>query len=247
MRIWFHRLAACLGFEETVQHSVRAVLETAALRSASIGIGSLDGAALPNPLSGHVVELLDDHFVISRPQEGSVRRELVSGETLHLSIASDAGFHHGDVEVLGRWVDRSGPSPRYGYRLSLPRMLVHEERRGLHRVPVAFDLAPIATLLRPQSFVLAGEGTVLDVSEGGARVRIAPVATPSAGETFILKAAFPAFIPDIETRVEVAHLAPARQDGLVDLGLRFETPPAELGRAIRALEVRRLNRPGAAA
>ena len=246
MRIWFHRLAACLGIEDAASQSVRTVLETAALRSASIGIGTLDGVALPNPLSGHVVELDGDSFVISRPQEGATRRELVAGETLHLSIASDAGFHHGDVEVIGRWVDRSGAFPRYGYRLALPRILLHEERRGLHRVPVAFDLAPRASLFRPQSLVLAGEGTVLDLSEGGARVRVAPSSSVAPGEALLLKAAFPAVVPDLETRVAIAHAVPARQEGLVDLGLRFAEPPAELWKAIRALELRRLNRAGAA-
>jgi hypothetical protein len=39
---------------------------------------------------------------------------------------------------------------------------------------------------------------------------------------------------------------PARKAGLSDVGLRFIEPQVELGRAIRQLELRRVNRAGAA-
>ena len=246
MRLWFHRIAEFLRMEDASDASIRTVLHTAVLRSASIGIGTLDGAALPSPLSGHVEELEDDTLVISRPHEGATRRELVAGETLHLSIAADRGFHHGVVTVVGRWSHGIGMCKRYGYRVSIPKVLMHEERRSLHRVPVAFDLAPRAVLTRPASLASVGEGTVIDLSEGGICVRAQLSTVLHCDEPLLLRASFPAFIPEIVGRVAVAHVMSAKQTGYTDVGLRFVEAQPELGRAIRALELRRVNRAGAA-
>jgi len=246
MRLWFQRIATYLGLEDLDAGATQAVLRTAAVRSASIGIGSIDGVALPSPLDGHVEAVDEDALVISRPFEGSIRRELVAGERLHLSIAGDDGFHHGEVEVLGRWTEGQGSTRRYGYRLSIPRALVHEERRNLHRVPVAFDLAPRAILVRPVSLLEIGHGTVLDLSEGGLCVRIDARSAIRPGDAVHVTADFPAVIPPIRAHAEVAHARPARQAPCLDLGLRFTEAQDELGRAIRALELRRVNRAGAA-
>jgi PilZ domain len=246
MRLWFRGMAALLGFPSHDDASVRAILHRAVASSAPIGIGTVDGAALPSPLAGHVVALEDDALVISRPFDGSVRRELVSSERLHLSIGSDRGFHHGDVEVLGRWVGDEGGEKRYGYRVSLPQVLIHEERRGLHRIPVAFDFAPPVFLLRPITLAEIGEGTVLDISEGGMCVRVSPKALLRPDESVIVKAEFPAILPPIHTRTSIAHIVDARQEGQVEIGLRFNDPQPALGQAIRALELRRINRAGAA-
>ncbi|MFM7134069.1 MAG: PilZ domain-containing protein [Planctomycetota bacterium] len=246
MRLWFHRMAGLLGLDETCEHRVVDILRRAAVRSASIGIGTVDGVALPNPFSGHVVELEPEALVISRPLEGPNRRELLAGERLHLSVASERGFHHGDVEVLGRWSTGEGASKRYGYRVSIPQALVHEERRMVHRVPVAFDLAPVAHLSRPASLAPVGSGVVVDLSEGGMCVRAELRNLVVPGEAIIVRASFPAVIPEIHTRMEIAHAVPSRAAGQHDLGLRFLEPQPELAQAIRALEIRRVNRAGAA-
>ncbi|MFM7261589.1 MAG: PilZ domain-containing protein [bacterium] len=246
MRLWFQRMTSYFRADDPDVESVRSILRTAALRSASIGVGTLDGVALPSPLSGHVEELEEGALVISRPHDGPARRELVAGEMLHLSIAADNGFHHGDVEVLGRWTSGEGSMKRYGYRVSIPRALVHEERRSLHRVPVAFDLAPRALLSRPVSLNPLGEGTVIDVSEGGLCVRVEMVGLVRPDEHVVVRAEFPAYFPTIMTEAVVAHVMASRSPRLTDLGLRFVEPPAELGRAIRQLELRRVNRAGAA-
>jgi hypothetical protein len=246
MRLWFQRVASFLRSDDADVASVRAILRTAALRSASIGVGTLDGVALPSPLSGHVEELEDEGLIISRPHDGPTRRALVAGESLHLSIAADSGFHHGDVEVLGRWTAGEGAMKRYGYRVTIPKALVHEERRSLHRVPVAFDLAPRARLCRPTSLAELGEGTVVDVSEGGLCLRVALTGLVRPEEHVVVRADFPAFFPMIHTEVAIAHVMPARKPGHSDIGLRFIEPQVELGRAIRQLELRRVNRAGAA-
>jgi hypothetical protein len=245
MRVWFQKLASYLGIDESPDESICAILRKAALRSASIGIGTLDGVALPSPLSGHVEELDADALVISRPHEGPTRRELVAGEVLHLSIAADNGFHHGEVTVLGRWTSGAGISKRYGYRVSIPAILLHEERRCLHRVPVAFDLAPRALISRPISLAAIGEGTVIDISEGGMCIRASLTTLVRPDEPVLVKAEFPSFIPAILANAAIAHVVDARQRGVVDIGLRFTEPQFELGRAIRALELRRVNRAGA--
>ncbi|MEY5033554.1 MAG: hypothetical protein RL354_2585 [Planctomycetota bacterium] len=247
MRLWFRSIAALLGHDSGGgDASVASILRRAAERSASIGIGSLDGVALPSPLSGHIESLEADALVISRPFEGACRRELVAGEHLHLSIAADKGFHHGDVEVLGRWVALDSGGRRYGYRVTVPTVLLHEERRELHRIPVAFDLAPRGLLLRPGSLSEIGEGVVVDVSEGGLCLRCDLRTLVRPEESVIAKAEFPAVLPPIHTRCDVAHVMEARQPGMCDVGLRFLEPQAQLGQAIRALELRRINRAGAA-
>jgi hypothetical protein len=214
MRLWFQRMAAFLGFDDGDEESIRAILRAAALRSASIGIGNLDGAALPSPLAGHVEDLEDEALVISRPQEGPARRELLAGESLHLSIAADRGFHHGDVTVLGRWV--------------------------------AGDGALRALLQKPGTLAAVGEGVVVDISEGGLCARVSLESLVRRDECVVVRAEFPAIIPSIHARAVVAHVKHARQPGTMDLGLRFTEPQDELGRAIRALELRRVNRAGAA-
>lgn len=246
MRLWFQRFVGFLGMDEPADRPVREVLRAAALRSASIGIGTVDGVELPNPFSGHVVDIEDDAIVISRPLEGPARRELLSGERLHLSIAADRGFHHGDVEVIGRWSAGDGAARRFGYRVTIPRVLLHEERRSLHRVPVAFDLAPKASLVRPVSLAPVGEGVVLDISEGGMCVRADLRVQIALGELVVLRAEFPEILPPIHARMELAHSQPAKQQGLHELGLRFSEVQPELGQAIRALELRRIRRAGAA-
>jgi len=246
MRLWFRGLANLLRSESSDDSSVEAVLRQAVRQSAPIGIGSLDGTVLPSPLSGHVVALEPDALVISRPFEGAVRKELVTGERIELSIAAERGFHHGVVEVLGRWVASEGAERRYGYRVSVPKSLLHEERRGLLRIPVAFDFAPKASLLRAVTLTDLGDGTVMDVSEGGMCVRASLRGLVRPDEAVILKAEFPAILPSIHTRMTVAHVLDSRQPGLTDLGLRFCEPQPALGQAIRALELRRINRAGAA-
>ncbi len=244
MRIWFHKVAGLLGLEETQEESVRAVLALAARRSASIGISDIDGVAQPTPLCGFVADLEDESFVISRPTNGAERKPLAMGEHLHISIGADQGFFHGDTMVLGRFSDSTGSERRYGYRLSLPKALVHEERRNLHRVPVAFDLAPSADLIRMNGSESLGRGTVLDLSEGGLRVRIGVTTLLHKGDTLFLRAKFPATIADFEARVTVAHVAASRTGSTVDIGLRFLDGQSQLAQQIRSLEIRRIQRPG---
>jgi len=246
MRLWFGGLAALLGFPGKDEASIQSILRLAVARTAPIGIGTVDGVALPSPMSGHVIELEPEALVISRPFEGASRRELVTGERLHLSIASERGFHHGEVEVLGRFVSGDGYERRYGYRVSIPVALLHEERRGLHRVPVAFDMAPKAILLRPITLDEIGEGVVQDISEGGLCVRSELRTLLRPGEQVVVRAEFPAVLPSIHTRATVAHTVEARKAGEHELGLRFNEPQPALGQAIRALELRRINRAGAA-
>jgi len=246
MRLWFRTIATFLRSQAGDDTSIEGILRDAVRRSASIGIGSLDGVALPSPLAGHVVALEPDALVISRPFEGPVRKELVSGESIELSISAERGFHHGVVEVIGRWTSSDGGERRYGYRVTLPRSLLHEERRGLHRIPVAFDLAPRASLLRAVTLTDLGDGTVLDVSEGGLCIRASLRGLVRPDEAVIVKAEFPSILPPIHTRMTVAHVLDSRQAGMTDLGLRFAEPQPALGHAIRALELRRINRAGAA-
>ena len=247
MRVWFQNVVSYLGFDDAPDALVVGILHTAALRSASIGIGTLDGAALPSPLSGHIEDLEADALVISRPHEGPTRRELVTGESLYLSIASDNGFHHGAVAVLGRWASGSGNAKRYGYRVTIPTVLLHEERRSLHRVPVAFDLAPRALLSRPVSLTAIGEGLVVDISEGGLCVRASLTTLLRPHEPVLVKADFPAYFPPIHGFATIAHVMNSRQVGHMDIGIRFNDEQPELCRAIRALELRRVNRSGAVA
>ena len=82
MRLWFNSIASLLRFPGQDDASILGILRAAVARSASIGIGTVDGAARPSWLSGHVLDLEPDALVISRPFEGANRRELVVGEVL---------------------------------------------------------------------------------------------------------------------------------------------------------------------
>lgn len=244
MRVWIQSVANLLGLEDTDSISVRQIIEDAAKRSAEIGLGT-DEAEVTPELGHGVVDSIDNGELVIVSPEGSEGFDLIPGTDLFLSISAPRGFYRGSCEAVSRWVGRGENARRKGYRVTMPRSLMLVQRRDSHRVPVAFDLAPRAMVRDLTGSRKIGAGTVLDLSESGMRLRMAPLREVFQGESLLVHATFPSEIPSFESLSEVMYLAPSKVPDSVIVGLRFTEARPELGRAIRTLDMKRNSRPAA--
>jgi hypothetical protein len=246
MRVWFKSIASKLGLEDSAERGVREILAGAAQRSAIVGFGADEYIVCPDPDCGMIDALEDDTLVIAfAPEMRGVY--CIPGETLSIAIATSRGFHRGKVTVLSRWRDSGGAGsrPRAGVRVSIPVELVHIQRRFTHRVPVAFDLAPVAHLSRFDEEQFFLKAPIIDLSESGLRIRIPTELDLAPGTVLKLDARFPSAIPSFATTVEVIRRSTSKVPGTSMLGLRYTESMSELAKAIRTLDVRRGNRPAA--
>lgn len=239
MDVWFHHLADFFWHSTPEGDSVRKLLEGAARRSAPVGFSALDAETCPKTDHGAIESVDDDAITILTPRSGGNR--LIVGEHLLLYINAGSGFDVGEVEVLGEWEHHDGMIHRSGVRVSIPAVLEHVQRREHHRLPVAFDLSPRATLQAAGTAEALGKGEVLDISESGARVRISLAREVSPGEQIKLSALFPKPFPSFEVLGEIVHLMRS-EDNAAILGIRFLKGIPDLGRAIHQLELRRAQR-----
>lgn len=246
MRVWFKCIATMLGIEDASERGVREILEAAAARMAVVGLSFDDIDACPDP-DCCVIEAVDGDALILVPTGGESRRDIVPGARFHIAIASSRGFHRGETTILSRFTeqDKHGSGRRIGFRASLPPTLAHFQRRGAHRVPVAFDLAPKADLFQPSVESPLCTATILDLSEAGIRVRVASEHPFEIGQAVAIDARFPSAIPSFRSETEVVRVGSSKVPGSQTLGLRLIDPPIELARSIRTLDVRRGNRPAA--
>lgn len=246
MRVWFKSIASMLGLEEVHERTVREVIDAAVERSAVVGLSSDASDVYPDP-NCCVLDAIDGgELVLWRVGEGS-RPDIVPGARFHVAIASSRGFHRGETTILSRWIeqDERGARTRAGYRASIPLTLVHMQRRGTHRVPVAFDLAPKAKLFHGESEEPRCVVPILDLSEGGIRLRVPDDFQFEVGQELLVDAEFPSALPSFRSRAEVVRLGNSKTPGSKTLALRLFEPPTDLSRAIRALELRRGGRPAA--
>lgn len=244
MRVWIKSVANLLGLEDTDSVSVRQIIEDAARRSAAVGLGTEESEASPE-LGHGVVDTIDGGELVIASPEGSDGYDLVPGTDLFIAIEAPRGFYRGSCEAVSRWVGRGENARRKGYRVTMPKSLMLVQRRDSHRVPVAFDLAPRAIVRDLTGNSKIGAGTVLDLSESGMRLRVAPLREVFQGETLLVQATFPSEIPSFESLAEVMYIAPSKVPDAMIVGLRFTEARPELGRAIRNLDMKRSVRPAA--
>jgi hypothetical protein len=244
MRVWIKSVANLLGLEDNDSVSVRQILEDAARRSSQVGLGTDESEVNPE-LSHGIVDTIDDAELVIASPEGSEAFDLTPGSDLFIAIEAPRGFYRGSCEAVSRWVGRGANARRKGYRVTVPKSLMLVQRRDSHRVPVAFDLAPRAIVRDLTGNSKVGAGTVLDLSESGMRLRVAPLREVFQGETLLVQANFPSEIPSFESLAEVMYLAPSKVPDAVIVGLRFTEGRPELGRAIRNLDLKRNSRPAA--
>jgi hypothetical protein len=246
MRVWFKSIAAMLGIDDTEERTVRQVLDAAVARSAVVGLCANEFDAYPDP-DCCVLEAIEDDSLVLVAVGAARRSDIVPGARFHMAIGSSRGFHHGETTVMSRWMehDERGVRQRSGFRVSIPTSLTHVQRRVTHRVPVAFDLAPSAILTIPESDAPPCKATVMDLSETGMRVRVPITQTYEIGQQVEVDARFPDTIPSFKSTCTVVRVAPLKAREVNIVGLRFSEPLSELSGAIRALDLRRGNRPAA--
>lgn len=244
MRVWFKSIAAMLGIDDTEERSVRQVLDTAVARSAVVGLCVNEFDAYPDP-DCCVLEAIDEDSIVLVAVGAARRSDIVPGARFHMAIGSSRGFHHGETTVMSRWIEQGeqGARRRSGYRVSIPTSLTHVQRRVTHRVPVAFDLAPSAILTIPESDAPPCKATVMDLSQTGVRVRVPIAQTYEPGQELDVDARFPDTIPSFKAKCTVVRVAPLKAREVNIIGLRFTEPLEALSGAIRALDLRRGNRP----
>jgi hypothetical protein len=246
MRVWFKSIAASLGFDDAAERSVREILSAAALRSAEAGLGSSERNVCPDSDFGFVDSVDDDGVSLAfAPQRRGV--EFIVGERLWIAIATSRGFHRGETEILSRWSESAsgGGRRRIGLRISIPASLTHIQRRFTLRVPVAFDLAPTAMITRMEGDPTPFKVPILDLSESGVLVR-APISAEFKLDLPVkIAATFPSAIPSFETTAVVTRTGSSKVEDCVSVGLHFVQPLSDLAKSIRALDVRRGNRPAA--
>jgi hypothetical protein len=246
MRVWLKSIAASLGFDDAAERSVREILSAAALRSAEAGLGSSEHNVCPDSDFGFVDSVDDEGVSLAfAPQRRGV--EFIVGERLWIAIATSRGFHRGETQILSRWNESAsgGGRRRLGLRVSIPASLTHVQRRFTLRVPVAFDLAPTAIIVRAEGDQTPIKVPILDLSESGVLVRAPASAQLTLNTQVKLAANFPSAIPSFETVASVSRIGPSKVEGCVSIGMHFEEPLSELAKSIRALDVRRSNRPAA--
>lgn len=248
MRVWFKNIASMLGVDDAEERSVREILAAAAQRSAIVGLRPAGIDVCPDP-DCCMLDAVEGDTMSLVWIGGLPRPEIAPGETLQIAIATSRGFHRGETTILSRWTEQGGQGGgrRIGFIASLPPTLAHVQRRGSHRVPVAFDLAPVAQLFAPPIADPICKAPIVDLSDIGLRVRVssALAAQLLSGQRLVVSAEFVAAIPSFKTTVEVVRIASSKAPDSRVVGLRFTEPMEELSRAIRALDLRRSTRPAA--
>ena len=246
MRVWFKNLSALLGEEESEEFCVRQIVEAAAARGAVVGLSRDAAAVRPDPDCGVLDALDGEDIVISRHEaEGEWLKDIMPGDKVHIAIAATRGFYSGETEVVSRWSGQDIGLDRCGYRVRLPKSLLHSQRRTSERMPVAFDLAPRATVKTPDLVTDIGSGMVLDLSGTGMRMRIVLPREIVVGELLAIEARFSNAIPSFEGLVEVVHVFPSRIPDARILGLRFVDERPDIAQAIHALDLKRRGREAA--
>lgn len=245
MRVWFKNIAHMLGLEDAEERSLRQILATAASRSAIVGLCANEFDAYPDPDCGILEAIEDDTLVLVNV--GTARSDIVVGGQIFVAIASSRGFHRGEVTIMSRWVEQNerGHRHRCGWRVSIPQALTHVQRRLTHRVPVAFDLAPLAYLTIAESESAPCKSAIIDLSETGMRVRVPIDHAYELGQAVEVDARFTEIIPSFKTTCEVVRFTPVKSRDVNVVGFRFIEPMTELSHAIRALDLRRSSRPAA--
>lgn len=245
MRVWFKNIAHMLGIDDDEDRSLRQILTTAASRSAIVGLSASEFDAYPDPDCCILEAVEQDSLVLVAV--GTARMDLAVGAKFCMAVSSSRGFHRGEVTILSRWIEQNdrGARQRAGFRVSVPQSLTHVQRRITHRVPVAFDLAPLAYLLIPESELPACKSQIIDLSETGMRVRVPFEQEYELGQQVSVDARFSEIIPSFTTTCEVVRVTPIKARDARVVGLRFVEPMSELSHAIRALDLRRSTRPAA--
>jgi hypothetical protein len=272
MWVWFKNISDTFEARAARERTVRKLLSAAAKRGLPVGVGHFNPGECVVPQDCFVEELEAESLLIRVVIGQRIPAVLVRGSRVRISILTPEGFEQGEVTVLGEWDVQQNGIRRRGVRVSIPKALVHVQRRIHHRVTVAFDLSPRARLsvdplgaplasaaaldgLEPpredgaetasDAPIVLGSGRVLDISESGARIRLTDLpesGPPTAGTIVRLAAEFPACFPSFECSAQIMHRVAAVRGEGWILGLRFLDGHPDLSRAIHQLEMRRAQR-----
>jgi hypothetical protein len=246
MRVWFKNLSALLGDEDSEASSVRQIVESAAARAAVVGLSKDAALVRPDPDCGVIDAVDGEDLVISRHRGDSEwLKDIMPGDKVFVAIAAARGYHTGETEVVSRWSGHDIGLDRCGYRVRMPKSLLHCQRRINERMPVAFDMAPRAVVRTPDLTGDIGSGLVLDLSGTGMRMRIVLSREIVVGELLAIEARFPNSIPTFEGLVEVVHVFPSRVPDARILGIRFVDERPDIAQAIHDLDLNRRGREAA--
>ena len=187
-------------------------------------------------------------LVISQPTIDGLSHPLVTGEQLRMTFLTDDGLMSGRTESKGRFkVPSGGEQMILGYRLTIPRSLAVESGREYERVLVIPGLileAELHTFSQHQPI----HGVVLDISEGGMKIRCRNAKGKLGnGQRVYLKVELPDPIGLLTEMVRIVHISPDDRMDRHLVGISFRHRIDGLGHFLEQHEKkqrRRLRRAG---
>ena len=172
MGAWLSRVRQALSGRTTARGAVRRALISAQRSRARVELQPVwHRGELAKVIEATIEQVRANDLVISQPTIDGFRHPLAMREQLRMSFLTDDGLMTGRTEAKGRIkVPSGGEQMILGYRLTIPRSLEIDSRREHERVLVIPGLileAELHTFSQHQPI----HGVVLDISEGGMKIR----------------------------------------------------------------------------
>lgn len=242
MSSWFRHLADPFHKDDEVPESVRAILESAVDRAAGVGFLPVTEGVCPVPNQGSINSIESGAILIQLPKETAA--SLPVGGRFLMSIDAHPGFELAEVSVLGSWNGVAKGWRPSGVRVSIPKSFEHVQRREVRRLPVAFDLSPLAEIrvVEDAEETLLGKANILDISEAGAQLRMKQGTAIRIGQRIRVDAHFPAAIPDFTCYGEVVWTRFSSELMGCLLGVCFLDPRPNIAAALHDYELQRARR-----
>ncbi len=194
-----------------------------------------------------IEQVRSDDFVIGQPTVDGLQHSLATGEQLRMSFLTENGLMSGRTESRGRIkVPSGGEQMIRGYRLTIPKTLEVDTRREHERVLVIPGLileAELRTFSQQQPI----HGVVLDISEGGMKIRCRNAKGKLGnGQRVYLKVELPEPVGLLTEMVRIVHVSPDERMDRHLIGVSFRHRIEGLGRFLEQHEKqrRRLRRTG---
>lgn len=249
MGAWLSRVRQALSGRTTARGAVRRALISAQRSRARVELQPVwHRGELAKVIEATIEQVRANDLVISQPTIDGFRHPLAMREQLRMSFLTDDGLMTGRTEAKGRIkVPSGGEQMILGYRLTIPRSLEIDSRREHERVLVIPGLileAELHTFSQHQPI----HGVVLDISEGGMKIRCRNAKGKLGnGQRVYLKVELPDPIGLLTEMVRIIHVSPDERMDRHLIGIAFRHRIGGLGQFLEQHEKkqrRRLRRAG---
>lgn len=184
-----------------------------------------------------------DSFLASEPSLGAELLAPQLEDVFEVAVLTRQGRQCGMACCIGReLIPSGGRVPMPGYRFAYPPSLVANERRKSHRVPVGFDMAPLARIFDGRSSGPV-EANIMDLSIGGLQVRCHSFPSRfAAGQTVDMEINLPEPVGSMLAPVRIASVRPDTSGQQDRIGVAFVQPIEGMATLVRNIDLRRARR-----